>query len=59
MLQGQVTSGRRVWEAPKLPSSGRTSPMVLAGIHDDWTHVTLAPDQAAAAVRQSAAESWR
>src|SRR5262249_27226766 len=59
MLQWMVTSTRRVCEAPKLPSSRRTSSMFLAGTDDDWTRVTLALHQAAAAVRQSAAGSRR
>jgi len=49
MLQRLVTSARCAWEAPKLPSSKRTSPMVLAGTHDDQTRVTPALDRAAAA----------
>ena len=59
MLQRPVTSGRRLREAPKLPSSRRTSPLVLAGTDGDRTRVTLAQEQVAAAVRQSAAESRR
>ena len=50
MLQRPVTSAFRLWEAPKLPSSGRTSPKVLAGTDGNRTHITLALDQAAAAV---------
>jgi len=49
MLRRPVTSARRVREAPKLPSSRRTSPLVLAGTDGDRTRVTLARDQAAAA----------
>jgi hypothetical protein len=54
-----VTSAWRVCEAPKLPSSRRTSLVVLAGTDDDRTRVTPALDQAAAAVRRSAANSRR
>ena len=59
MLRRPVTSARRVREAPKLPSSRGTSPMGLAGTDGDRTRVTLARDQAAAAVPRSAAGCQR
>jgi len=59
MLQRMVTAARRLCEAPKLPSSRHTSRMFPVGTDVDLTRVTLALDQAAAAVRRSAAESRR
>ena len=51
MVQPPSRSGRRVWEAPKLPSSGRTSLLGLAGTDGDRSRVTLQLDQVADAVR--------
>ena len=59
MLQRMVTWAWRVCESAELTSSRRTSPVVLAGTDDDRTRVAPALDQAAAAVRQSAAKSRR
>ena len=55
MLQRMMTWAWRVCESAELTSSRRTSPVVLAGTDDDRTRVAPALDQAAAAVRQSAA----
>jgi hypothetical protein len=40
-LQPVVRSAHHVWDTPKLPSSRRTSPMVLAGADNDCPRVTL------------------
>ena len=37
MRHRPVTPARRVAETPRLPSSRRTSPVVLAGTHDNRT----------------------
>src|SRR6266480_4662107 len=51
MIQPLVRSGRGVWDAPELPSSGRTSPMGLAGTDGDRTRVMLQLDQVAAGLQ--------
>ena len=51
MLQRMVDRRGACAKLRKLPSSRRISPMFLVGTDDDRTRVTLALDQAAAAVR--------